>query len=179
MQDISPLTIRPSLFHLIFQLLFGGAFAVAACVIILNQGRLQLGANNATFGAILITLGVFGLALTGLFLVVQGIRKAKQPSLIFDHDGIRDNSNVFTLKSNFLPWSNIRGMAVIHSTLILKVQNPPRQRRNALMKQISREFDANYTIDINLISDAEHAALVQIANTLDRKTGIWRDLGEH
>lgn len=69
-------------------------------------------------------------------------------------------------------------MAVIHSTLILKVKNPPRQRRNALMKQMSREFDANYTIDVNLISTEDLEAIRTIAKQLDKKTGVWQHLGE-
>lgn len=178
MHDISPLTIRASLFHIIFQLFVGGALAFAAFTIILRQGLMQAAARHSSLGAILVTIGLIGMILTLVFMVVQGIRKARKPSLVFDYDGILDNSNVFALKPNYLPWSKVRGMAVIHSTLIMKTIDPPRQRKNALMKQLSREFDANYTVDINLISDADHDALVQIAKTLDRKTGVWRNLGD-
>lgn len=175
MNDIKPLTIKPNLFHLFFQLLVGFALVFAAGVIVTRQGAVIGGGVGRT----IMIAGWAILAVAIAYFIVQLLSGLSHPSLIFDHEGITDNTAVFAWRGNFLPWEKVSGMAVIHSTLILKVKNPPRQRRNALMKQLSREFDANYTIDINLIAEADLEAIKTIANQLDQKTGVWQHLGEN
>ncbi|MFD1392504.1 hypothetical protein ACFQ3L_02730 [Lacticaseibacillus jixianensis] len=174
MNDIKPLTIKPNLFHLFFQLIVGFALTFAAGVIITRQGAMMGGG----VGRIVAMVGWLVLALAIAYFVVQLLSGLSHPSLIFDHQGITDNTGVFAWRGTFLPWGQVSGMAVIHSTLILKVKNPPRQRKNALMKQLSREFDANYTIDINLLPAADIAAITVIAKKLDQKTGVWLNLGD-
>ncbi|KRN21470.1 hypothetical protein [Lacticaseibacillus camelliae] len=174
MNDIKPLTIKPNLFHLFFQLLVGFALVFAAGVIVTRQGAVIGGATGQT----VMIIGWAILAVGIAYFIVQLLSGLSHPSLIFDHQGITDNTAVFAWRGNYLPWENVSGMAVIHSTLILKVKNPPRQRRNALMKQMSREFDANYTIDVNLISTEDLEAIRTIAKQLDKKTGVWQHLGE-
>lgn len=174
LNDIKPLSIKPNLFHLLFQLLVGFALSFAAGVIVTRQGAVIGGGT----GHIVMIIGWLILAAAIAYFIVQLLSGLSHPSLIFDQRGITDNTAVFAWRGNFLPWERVSGMAVIHSTLILKVKNPPRQRRNALMKQMNREFDANYTIDINLLSAADLESIRVIAKQLDQKTGIWLNLGE-
>lgn len=174
MNDIKPLTIKPNLFHLVFQLLVGFALVFAAGVIVTRQGAMIAG--SAGRGVTIVGWVILAAAIA--YFIVQLLSGLSHPSLVFDHQGITDNTAVFAWRGNYLPWERVSGMAVIHATLILKVKNPPHQRRNALMKQMSREFDANYTIDVNLLSAEDLAAIKVIAKQLDQKTGVWLHLGE-